>query len=359
MNNWPEYARKTSEHSVYTSIIKSAKQRKQPPRAAHGNSGNQMPANGLNKSTPSSTDDMNSALLKSPSDSNDNEKTYIDREKLKNLEISAPIPLNNSPPAGESSNSDSETLTPKEQETKNLVKRTQSMRSPTKKPIIQTFGSMRQTSQGQTRPKSAVSSQTLSSVRPKSPPPRPPPLKKTNSTTSSGYQLPIAAKSGAEHTYDDCEFVEQPLASVEEQDSPIHKANTTENDNIYSVIDEIPPAAHTIKRSDLVGASTATTTATSPVTNNSATQNKYSGLLLQASKSKPVVHKPVVQQNHCQQMVCLTNQVLPYKTKPLSAKPSFNSSNNTKRPTKAPTAQRPQQRIARQLQANRHPQWLH
>lgn len=181
------------------------------------------------------------------------EKTYIDREKLKNLEISAPIPLQNSP-TGESSNSDSETLTPKEEETKNLVKRAQSMRSPTKKPTIQTFGSMRQTAQGQTRPKSAVSSQTLSTVRPKSPPPRPPPLKKTNSTTSSGYQLPIAVKRGPEHTYDDCEFVEQPLASVKEQDSPLHRASSTnDNDNIYSVIDEIPPAAQTIKRSDLVG----------------------------------------------------------------------------------------------------------
>ncbi|XP_037811310.1 disintegrin and metalloproteinase domain-containing protein 9 [Lucilia sericata] len=400
-------------------IIKSASGAKQPPRGPHANSGNQMQANGLPKSTPSSTDDMNSALLKSPSDSNDNvgngglygkfkgftlrplndatsptsnftgpnvayvqptlqdnsmqvpqraapppplkpsevklngtltrkapavpvapntapgpalpppnpgstarpiismpvlenstlsmsptrpaptvpeveflkpappppvplhndpklnvkrdgtirritsflkkeekvppkEKTYIDREKLKNLEISAPIPLNNSPP-GESSNSDSETLTPKEEETKNLVKRAQSMRSPTKKPNIPTFGSMRQTAQGQTRPKSAVSSQTLNAARPKSPPPRPPPLKKTNSTTSSGYQLPIAVKRGPEHTYDDCEFVEQPLASVEEQDSPLHRASTNENDNIYSVIDEIPPAAQTIRRSDLVG----------------------------------------------------------------------------------------------------------
>ncbi|XP_065371221.1 disintegrin and metalloproteinase domain-containing protein 9 [Calliphora vicina] len=397
-------------------IIKSASGVKQPPRGPHGNSGNQMPANGLPKSTPSSTDDMNSALLKSPSDSNDNvgngglygkfkgftlrplndatsptnnftgpnvayvqptlqdnslqvpqrsappppikpsevklngtltkktsvtsnavqgpalpppnpgstarpiismpvletstlsmsptrpaptvpeveflkpappppvplhndpklnvkrdgtlrritsflkkdekvppkEKTYIDREKLKNLEISAPIPQNNSPP-GESSNSDSETLTPKEEETKNLVKRAQSMRSPTKKANIPTFGSMRQTAQAQTRPKSAVSSQTLNSARPKSPPPRPPPLKKTNSTTSSGYQLPIAVKRGPEHTYDDCEFIEQPLASVKEQDSPLHRASTTENDNIYSVIDEIPPAAQTIKRSDLVG----------------------------------------------------------------------------------------------------------
>lgn len=403
---------------IFVFSIKSASGTKQPPRGPHGNSGNQMPANGLPKSTPSSTDDMNSALLKSPSDSNDNvgngglygkfkgftlrplndattptnnltgpnvayvqptlqdnslqvpqraappppvkpsevkmngtltrkapavpivpntaqgpalpppnpgstarpiismpvletstltmsptrpaptvpeveflktappppvplhndpklnvkrdgtirritsflkkeekappkEKTYIDREKLKTLEISAPIPLNNSPP-GESSNSDSETLTPKEEETKNLVKRAQSMRSPTKKPNIQSFGSMRQTAQGQTRPKSAVSSQTLNSVRPKSPPPRPPPLKKTNSTTSSGYQLPIAIKRGPEHTYDDCEFVE-PLASVKEQDSPLHRASTNENDNIYSVIDEIPPAAQTIKRSDLVG----------------------------------------------------------------------------------------------------------
>lgn len=161
------------------------------------------------------------------------EKTYIDREKLKNIEISAPIPV------VDTSNSDSEQL----EETKNLVKRAQSMRSPTKKTNIQTFGSMR-SPPGNARPKSIVSS-----TRPKSPPPRPPPLKKTNSTTSSGYQMPVAtAKSTAENNYDDCEFVEHELSSVGEgNESP-----AAAGDNIYSVIEEIPPAAQTLKRSDLV-----------------------------------------------------------------------------------------------------------
>ncbi|XP_075148734.1 disintegrin and metalloproteinase domain-containing protein meltrin [Haematobia irritans] len=175
------------------------------------------------------------------------EKTYMDREKLKNLEISAPIPMQQAP-QGESSNSDSE-LTPKEEETKNLVKRAQSMRSPTKKTNIQSFGSMRQSGPpGSARPRSAVSSQTLNGQRPKSPPPRPPPLKKTNSTTSSGYQLPIAVPRGPEHMYDDCEFSEEA-----EQDSPVRHRVSDAGDNIYSVIDEIPPAAQTLKRIDLVG----------------------------------------------------------------------------------------------------------
>lgn len=180
------------------------------------------------------------------------EKTYIDRERLRTLEISAPMPVPAAPAAAapqqqqaESSNSDSET-TPREEETKNLVKRTQSMRSPTKKNQVQTFGSMR-SPPGAARPKStasgAAAGAAAASSRPKSPPPRPPPLtslKKTNSTTSSGYQLPVAtAQTTVENTYDDCEFVEA---------TPT-RAST---DDIYSVIDEIPPAAQTLKRSDLV-----------------------------------------------------------------------------------------------------------
>ncbi|ALC45519.1 Neu3, partial [Drosophila busckii] len=165
------------------------------------------------------------------------EKTYIDRERLRTLEISAPMPVP-TPVQAESSNSDSET-TPREEETKNLVKRTQSMRSPTKKTQLQTFGSMR-SPPGAARPKSTANNLAATpSTRPKSPPPpRPPALvKKTNSTTSSGYQLPVAsAQSTAESTYDDCEFVE----------------TRASNDDIYSVIDEIPPAAQTLKRSELV-----------------------------------------------------------------------------------------------------------
>ncbi|EDW85054.2 uncharacterized protein Dwil_GK14446 [Drosophila willistoni] len=163
------------------------------------------------------------------------EKTYIDRERLRTLEISSPMPVPGAPTA-ESSNSDSEPPS-REEETKNLVKRAQSMRSPTKKAQLQTFGSMRSPPG---RPNSTVSGNTT--TRPKSPPPRPPPLiKKTNSTTSSGYQLPVAtAQTTVENTYDDCEFVEKAV--------PLRASN----DDIYSVIDEIPPAAQTLKRSDLV-----------------------------------------------------------------------------------------------------------
>ncbi|EDV48915.2 disintegrin and metalloproteinase domain-containing protein 12 [Drosophila erecta] len=165
------------------------------------------------------------------------EKTYIDRERLRTLEISAPMPVPAAPQA-ESSNSDSET-TPREEETQNLVKRAQSMRSPTKKTPLQSFGSMR-SPPGLPRPKSGQVNGNGAS-RPKSPPPRPPPVvvKKTNSISSSSYQRPVAtAQRSVENTYDDCEFVENEVRAS--------------NDDIYSVIDEIPPAAQTLKRSDLV-----------------------------------------------------------------------------------------------------------
>ncbi|XP_055908941.1 disintegrin and metalloproteinase domain-containing protein 12 isoform X2 [Eupeodes corollae] len=162
-------------------------------------------------------------------------KPVIDKEKLKNIEISAPIPQT------DTSNSDSEL----QDETKNLVKRAQSMRSPTKKqPIVQTFGSMRNPP-GLNRPKSVIGT-----ARPKSPPPRPPAppgIKKTPSTTSSGYQLPISSK--VDHTYDDCEAVEEPLSDIKESPSP------TGSDNIYSVIDEIvsPIQASAEESSDGLG----------------------------------------------------------------------------------------------------------
>ncbi|KAH8247169.1 hypothetical protein KR032_011605, partial [Drosophila birchii] len=165
------------------------------------------------------------------------EKTYIDRERLRTLEISAPMPVPAAPQT-ESSNSDSET-TPREEETQNLVKRAQSMRSPTKKTPLQSFGSMR-SPPGLPRPKSGQVNSSGTS-RPKSPPPRPPPvtIKKTNSIGSTGYQRPVStAQRSVENTYDDCEFVEEAVRAS--------------NDDIYSVIDEIPPAAQTLKRSDLV-----------------------------------------------------------------------------------------------------------
>lgn len=214
------------------------------------------------------------------------EKAYIDRERLKHLEISAPIPVtimttaittgmstststattspgSTTPAFVESSNSDSETTT-RDDETKNLVKRTQSMRSPSNKKLtnIQTFGSMRQTTSPALSAATATAAhhrlKNSSSIRPKSPPPRPPPLKKTSSTTSSGYQVPLTSEitspvvSGLnnDRTYDDCEYIEEPV-SKEVKDALF--CSSKDNDNIYAVIDEIPPASETLRRSELVG----------------------------------------------------------------------------------------------------------
>lgn len=128
-------------------------------------------------------------------------KPTIDKEKLKNIEISAPIPISESVTSNlsEESKDSSSSVRP-------LLNRTQSMKSPTKsQTTLKSFGSMRY----EGRPKSTAQN----SCRPKSPPPRPPAPKVTD------YQSPIE-----EHMYDDCEAVE--TASVE--------------DNIYSVIDEKP-----------------------------------------------------------------------------------------------------------------------
>lgn len=146
-------------------------------------------------------------------------KPTIDKEKLKNIEISAPIPISDSITSNlsEESKDSSSSVRP-------LLNRTQSMKSPIK-PVkkIPSFGSMRHPNDG--RPKSTVQSNTC---RPKSPPPRPPAPKVTTE-----YQVPIE-----EHTYDDCEAVE--TASVD--------------DNIYSVIDEKPkPTAALMDNSSLLG----------------------------------------------------------------------------------------------------------
>lgn len=142
-------------------------------------------------------------------------KPTIDKEKLKNIEISAPIPISESVTSNlsEESKDSSSSVRP-------LLNRTQSMKSPTKSQTkLQSFGSMRVDG----RPKSTVQS----SCRPKSPPPRPPAPKVTD------YQSPIE-----ENTYDDCEAVE--TASID--------------DNIYSVIDEKPkPTAALVDNTSLLG----------------------------------------------------------------------------------------------------------
>lgn len=149
----------------------------------------------------------------------------IDKEKLKNIEISAPIQ--------QSDASDSEYDAPG-------VSRTQSMRSPTgtaKRPIIQTFGSMRQPT-GSKRPSSIVGS------RPKSPPPPrplPPAITGMKIPGLPGYQNPPAPKKIDRNDYDDCEAVEIPLAHISEENSP------SSPDNIYAVIEELPSSSKLLK----------------------------------------------------------------------------------------------------------------
>ncbi|XP_059609961.1 disintegrin and metalloproteinase domain-containing protein 12 [Phlebotomus argentipes] len=134
----------------------------------------------------------------------------IDRERLKTIEISAPIPL---------------------PETNKTLNRTQSMRSPTRKAPQPSFGSMRQPSP-LNRPPSIVGS------RPKSPPPRPP--APPTLPVVNGYQKPpppkkVVSPPESSPEYADCEDGEAPLAHISEESTPV-----TPPDNIYSVIEEPP-----------------------------------------------------------------------------------------------------------------------
>uniref|UniRef100_A0A7G3ACA6 Putative adam metalloprotease n=1 Tax=Lutzomyia longipalpis TaxID=7200 RepID=A0A7G3ACA6_LUTLO len=135
----------------------------------------------------------------------------IDRERLKTIEISAPIPL-------------PETTT-------NAINRTQSMRSPTRKaPQHPAFGSMRQPSPLK-RPPSIVGN------RPKSPPPPRPPVP-PSLPVQNEYQKPPPPKKVTPESspeYADCEEGEAPLAHISEESTPV-----TPPDNIYSVIEESP-----------------------------------------------------------------------------------------------------------------------
>lgn len=132
-------------------------------------------------------------------------KPMINREKLKDIKISSPIPI-----------VDNELQVPEPDQT-NLVQRTQSMRDPSsfdRKSNVQTFGSMRQP--GTVRPKSVVG------LRPKSPPPRPP--------------VPTTLKpSGTvktDLTGTNANFVKKAIAEINDTSS-------SESDNIYADIDEV------------------------------------------------------------------------------------------------------------------------
>lgn len=139
-----------------------------------------------------------------------NPSKTLDKEKLRNIQISSPIAVDLS--------SDGE---PEPEQERAFVNRTQSMRDPTsntvvKRPNIQTFGSMRQPGNAK-RPGSIVSS------RPKSPPPPRPPAPAAGNQNEGSP--PVC------NEYDSCEAVETPLGQIVE-------CSPTNSDNIYAVIEE-------------------------------------------------------------------------------------------------------------------------
>ncbi|KAF4527483.1 hypothetical protein B566_EDAN017753 [Ephemera danica] len=143
------------------------------------------------------------------SKNNSGSKPKLDREALRSLEISKPIPQQEIEIPGA-----------KEPFNRPVVMRAHSLRDQgpvTPRPSIPNFGSMR----GR-RPVS------IPAARPTSPPPRPPPAKPATTTVE----------------YDDCLNVQSsaPLANIdEEMPSP--------TDNIYAVIEECPPITSPVQGS--------------------------------------------------------------------------------------------------------------
>ncbi|XP_014487434.1 PREDICTED: disintegrin and metalloproteinase domain-containing protein 12 isoform X2 [Dinoponera quadriceps] len=185
------------------------------------------PSSGIMKSGNSQRqDDGKSSTL--PRGQHHKASKVLDKEILRNLEISHPIPQ-----------TEIEIATPvipvmiPAAEKRNVVLRAQSMRDSkiTPRPAIHTFGSMRQATPVK-RPSSIPSS-----VRPTSPPPGPPADKAIESAIKipglPGYQNPLVKPP--ENTYDDCMnlIAESSLTRITEE-SPT-------NDNIYAVIEEPVP----------------------------------------------------------------------------------------------------------------------
>ena len=157
----------------------------------------------------------------------------IDKEILRNLEISNPIPQSQIeiPTASIPVLAVSES-----QEKKNIVTRAQSMRDSkvSQRPAIHTFGSMRQTNSLK-RPTSIPAS-----ARPTSPPPGPPkPADKLESGIKipglPGYQTPSVKPIIIDNVYDDCMNLipEASLTKITEE--------SQSSDNIYAVIEESTP----------------------------------------------------------------------------------------------------------------------
>lgn len=173
-------------------------------------------------------------------------KPSIDKEKLKTIEISSPIPVADASSSSSTLSEDVEsTTTTTDSSTRSSITRTQSMRDPPtsisgggssvvkRSANIQTFGSMRSATK-------AIRPGSMIGTRPKSPPPPRPPAPPSITSLKicgvPGYQNPPSPSkpiTSIENEYDDCEAIEgAPLAQINEDLSP------TNSDNIYSVIDE-------------------------------------------------------------------------------------------------------------------------
>lgn len=194
-----------------------------------------LPGSGIMRSNSqnSQRDDKNTNSL--PRSQHHKANKVIDKEILRNLEISNPIPQ-----------TEIEIATPVipvipaiEVEKRNVVLRAQSMRDSkvTPRPTVHTFGSMRQTTPIK-RPTSIPAS-----TRPTSPPPGPPNIAEKVAENVikipglPGYQNPPVktVQKPLENTYDDCMnlIAESSLTKITEE-SPT-------NDNIYAVIEEPVP----------------------------------------------------------------------------------------------------------------------
>lgn len=172
-------------------------------------------------------------------------KLQIDKEALRNLQISNPIPQQDIDiPRKMVPVRPGPSLPPSNDSSKQVVMRAQSLRDKgpiTQRPSIPTFGSMRHAS-GTKRPTSIPAG-----VRPTSPPPPrppPPPIKPGEQVTGiiglPGYQNPPTV-SPKDYCYDDCFNLlsdgSAPLANIDEESSP------NSGDNIYAVIEESPPGS--------------------------------------------------------------------------------------------------------------------
>ncbi|XP_060528706.1 disintegrin and metalloproteinase domain-containing protein 12 [Cylas formicarius] len=144
----------------------------------------------------------------------------LDKETLRNLQISDPVPQTKIDIPATSLPVDAAAK-------KAVIMRAQSMRvtTPTQRPNIQTFGSMRQAA-GFKRPLSIPSG-----VRPKSPPPPRPPLQISEMNVSKGDD------EFSSNQYDDCL---NEAVSLSKESSP------TSSDNIYAVIEESPVPAQSV-----------------------------------------------------------------------------------------------------------------